>query len=191
MTRFFLILLALGAVAAAIWLFPRDDRQSVHHHTGSPIPTGDAVVMVQGWSEDELDVILSEFARLYSLSPHSLKRLRKMDGTSEITNVHPIEGALLLFLVNYLHYPRGFDLQARDPAVVARVRLADSTGAPEALLDRTAEIYVPENDTRYDEVYVRLAEDEFFRVSFSRGQWMRVEDGREPPAMRRLTATTP
>ena len=54
------------------------------------------------------------------------------------------------FAINYLHYPFDYDLSARHIVAAARVAPGHLLGIP---TDRSAILYVPENETEYDRIY--------------------------------------
>jgi hypothetical protein len=104
-----------------------------------------------------------------------------------ITFPKDIQPKILYFLVNYLQYPREFDLKNRSIAVVARVVLTPAFGAPDDVLSgKNAMIYVPANDTDYDLVYVRIEQGQAYKVSFTDLVWQPVDEARVPGGIANL-----
>jgi hypothetical protein len=184
-----LILLAaatLPFMLVTIYLVTQGNRGAT---AAAPAGTGvkGASLQVQGWSEDELGRILQAFATLYAL-PEGLFRARERSaGLCVIDLTGEIQSEQLFYLVNYLHYPPGFDLNGRALAVLCTVTLSQSFALPDpALLGRRASLYVPAGDTDFDEVYVQLDTGAAYRVPFTDMFWEPVDDPRMPAAVRAL-----
>src|SRR5580704_13491238 len=61
-----------------------------------------------GWDRGELDRIVADFLRSYGVPESSALRIEaKSDRALAITFPNDIEPKLLLFLINYVQYPRG------------------------------------------------------------------------------------
>jgi hypothetical protein len=98
----------------------------------------------------------------------------------------------VLFLINYLHYPEGFELAQRSPVAVVVARLSAAFGvARPQFLGRTAVFYVPTNDTNYDEVYAHVDDGSSFRISFTDMGWEAVDESRRSNAVMALQQSVP
>jgi hypothetical protein len=155
---------------------------------GSTVPQVNSVsvmpdqfsVRTTGWSEAELATILADFAEAYKLPPDTFRTVAESREAFRIEATRSIEWYRLLFLINYLRYPVGFDPTGRVAGATATVTLSEMMGAPGKLVGRKATIYVPANDTEFDLVYIRVEPASYFEVSFADMQWAEVDDGREP-----------
>jgi len=151
-------------------------------------PTNDTKVSVRGWNQSELRQILSDFRGPYDLP---------MRGDWSVTNTphgdlmiafpSDIQPKLLLFLVNYIQYPKNFDLTHRSIGVLCRVTLTSAFGIPDTtLIGKRAMIYVPANDTEHDLVYAKVESGSAFRVPFTTLIWEAVSDARMPSSVNGL-----
>ncbi|HXR48370.1 MAG TPA: hypothetical protein VN784_13125 [Candidatus Limnocylindrales bacterium] len=143
-------------------------------------------VIVSGWTSEELSGILTDFGDVYSgrLGPDFDYEVQPHDmGSTRITFPHDIPAEQFSFLVNYLQYPKNYDLKARSISVVGKARLSPEFHPPsENLVGQKAIFYIPTKDQSYDLVYVRVG-DETFENSFASRRWKRVTDSRIPPGV--------
>jgi hypothetical protein len=148
-----------------------------------PLHQNHKEVIVSGWADDELSSILTDFADMnsgrlgekfdYAICPHD-------KGATCITFPHGIPAEQFSFLVNYLNYPKNFDLKTRSILVVGSVILSKDFHPPDkSLIGKKATFYVPSDDKDYDLVYVRIG-DETFKNSFASRNWKLADDARIP-----------
>ena len=179
------VLLAVGGLL--VWLL-RSRGYTPAERPFTPNPGNDTVVMCTGWDEQELSKILSDFTRMYQdrLSAGHPFRVESHTDQLEIRFPHDIQPTVLSFLVNYLQYPKGFDLAGRHIAAVGTVTLTDAFPLPSGdYVGKKARIYVPSNDREYDEVYVAVG-SEYFEQSFTNMVWKITTDPRIPDDVRKL-----
>ena len=91
----------------------------------TPNPSNDTVVICKGWGDAELTKILADLARMYegrlpAAQPFGVEHQRDQVRIRFPSDVEP---TLLSFLVNYLQYPKGFDLPSHHILVVGIVTL--------------------------------------------------------------------
>jgi hypothetical protein len=178
--------------AAAAFVIPAIIRFTASYRAGTaqnaqmtaafvPNPENNTVVSVRGWSQADMKRILADFLPAYESRADSVQVNAGTDDRITLTFPHDIQPKILYFLVNYIRYPKGFDLKRRSIGVVARVVLNQSFGVPEPrLIGRHAEIYVPANDTEFDLVFAKVDSDEVYQISFAGLIWQRVEGARIP-----------
>lgn len=155
--------------------------------TSQPVFDEQVTVLVAGWRRNELEKILSDFEGKYEGSTPALEVTNAPDKTFRIRLRHPLAAEQVLYLVNYVHYPEGFELRGRSIAVVAAVKLNEAFGVAGSPMEgQVAAFYVPENDTSYTEVYAKLPDGTSYRLPFTDLVWRRVHDGRRPRAVDRL-----
>jgi hypothetical protein len=173
-------LIAIGAVllGAKMQRAQREDARLTSLFV--PDPNNQTMVVVRGWKQVELQKIVADFLPMYGI-PRLAVAIASGERVLEIRFPSDIQPKLLMFLVNYVQNPKGFDLSHRSIGVVAHVVLTPAFGAPSPnLVGRRATIYVPANDTDYDVVYVRTESGETYRVPFSEMKWDRTDDPRLP-----------
>jgi hypothetical protein len=177
----------LVAVGFSLFLL----RKSTHVATASvfiPNPANDTVVICRGWDELELTTILGDFARSYhgrlpSSQPFSVERERDQFRIHFPGDIAP---PMLSFLVNYLQYPKNFDLTNRHIAAVGIVTLTKAFPiGSDGLVGKQARVYVPSDDQRYDEVYVAVG-SQYFRQRFTDMRWISSVEGRIPDGIEEL-----
>jgi len=187
------VLSAVGAaVAILIALGPQLQRyraSAAKEQAYTPNPANDTEIICAGWDAAELGKILEDFTRTYAdrLGASARFRTERLSNKEyRITFPNDIAPTLLSFLVNYLQYPKGFDLATHQIAVVAHVTLTSAFPTPrEGYVGQKARIYIPSNDRDYDLVYFAVGSD-YFEQSFTDMAWRSVGDGRVPDAVRAL-----
>ena len=145
-------------------------------------PNNTTAILLRGWNRAELERILSDFLRQYDLpSISSLGLAQRPNGVLAVTFPTDILPKFLLFMINYICYPKDMDLSGRSIVVLCRVVLTAAFGLPDpALVGQRAEIYVPTDDTDYDLVYARVESGAAYKISFTNLKWKPVPDARLP-----------
>lgn len=157
-----------------------------------PNPANDTSVSVRGWSQSDLLQILCDFRGLYDLSKHSDWTITETShGDLTVAFPSDIQPKLLLFLVNYIQYPKNFDLTHRSIGVVGRVTLTAAFGVPElSLIGKRAIVYVPADDAEYDLVYARVDSRKVYQIPFATLIWVPVNNARIPISVSGLLGST-
>ena len=159
--------------------------------TSAGVTDRDVIVLAEGWQPTELSKILETFERKYGMERGELQATTE-GGVSRIRLTRAMPADQVLYLVNYIHYPDGFDVNGRSPVAVAIARLNAAFGANEPpLAGRTATFYVPTHDTSYDEVYATVDNGTTFRVSFTDLSCEPAVDARRSHAVEALMASAP
>ena len=147
-------------------------------------PANGEEVVVRGWTNEELSGILTDFADLSGsdLGPHFDYEVHARDnGSIRITFPHDIPAQQFSFLINYLQYPKNYDLKGHSISVVGKAIISAKFKPPtKSLIGQTATFYIPKDDQDFDLVYVCVG-DETFENSFAALHWKRVVDSRIPP----------
>ena len=92
-----------------------------------------------------------------------------------------------LILVNYLNYPRGFDLASRSIGVVGHLQLAPEFSSPDATLaGKQAMFYVPSNDTAYDVIRAKVENGAYYCISLTDMAWKPVDEALLPDGAKGL-----
>jgi hypothetical protein len=177
-------------VALAAFLVPAIIRFANSYRAGAAqdaqmtavfIPENKTVVIVRGWSQADMKRILADFLSAYQLRADSTQISAGADDRITLTFPNDIQPKILYFLVNYIQYPKDFDLKRRSIGAVAHVVLNRSFGVPESrLIGKLADIYVPANDTEYDLVYAKVDSGEVYKISFTDLIWQQVKSARMP-----------
>jgi hypothetical protein len=146
-------------------------------------PNNKLSLSVRGWNRTELDKILADFLKSYDL-PDASTMLRIEEKPGDILVVtfpRDIQPAQFFFLVNYIQYPKDFDLEQRSIGVLGHIVITPAFGPPDtALVGKNAEIYVPADDDQYDEVYARVESGAAYRISFTNLIWQPAAEARMP-----------
>jgi hypothetical protein len=194
--RILIALLVIVAGMAAVFAFQhmrssaREANDQANKITSSfvPNPHNDNSVVVRGWAGAELERILGDFRQSYEIPQASGWSMTAGPG-GELVIAFPndIEPRLLFFLVNYIQYPKGFDLTQRTIAVLSHVVLTPAFGIPDnTLIGKHAVIYVPSNDTEYDLVCAKVENGGAYEIPFTNLIWKRASDPRMPNAVKSL-----
>jgi uncharacterized protein (DUF983 family) len=156
----------------------------------TPDPNNDKLIVVSGWSEEELHGILDDFTEAdLSRSPsYQIDIAKRYEGLYGLTFPADIHPALFLSLVNYLNYPVNVGLDGHSIAVVGKTTLnSDFEGVSQSLIGKRAILYVPDNDEDYDVVYLQAETGKILETSFSRGTWRQVTEPRMGSEVKRLS----
>jgi hypothetical protein len=140
-------------------------------------------VIVRGWTDEELSNILTDFADMYGEDlgkKFDFEVCHHDNGATRISFPHDIPAQQFSYLVNYLNYPKNYDLKTHSISVTGNATLSTDFHPPnKSLIGKKAAFYVPSDDKDYDLVYVRV-EDETFKNSFAASHWKKVEAPRIP-----------
>jgi hypothetical protein len=146
-------------------------------------------VIVRGWTSEELAQILADFEKIYKddlgkdFAPEVSPNL---NGIIHIRFPQDIPGPQFSFLINYIQYPKNFDLKARSILVFGKTVLSADFQVPDpSIIGQDAILYVPSDDHEYDLIYVRVG-NQTFEDSFSADSWKKVTDPRLPPGIEGL-----
>jgi hypothetical protein len=150
----------------------------VPHNAASNIAAKEEII-VSGWTDQELPGILADFVEPYDdrLDSKFDFQIEPYDkGASRITFPHGISAEIFSFLVNYLQYPKNYDLTTRSVLVIGKAVLTPGFHPPDKnLIGQKAMFYIPSNDQKYDQVYIRVANETFVN-SFAARHWKKVSD---------------
>jgi hypothetical protein len=139
--------------------------------------------IMSGWTSEELSNILTDFAEVhdgrlghdfdYAVAPDD-------KGSIHVTFPHDIPATQFSFLVNYLQYPKNYDLKTHSISVMGKALITpDFHSAGKSLLGQNATFYIPSDARDFDLVYVRVG-DETLENSFASRRWKKVTDSRIP-----------
>jgi len=184
-------LIALAVVAVVSFLVLRGGvarSASAQAQPFEPDAHNDKIVLVRGWSETELRKIVDAFVRMYGLtSAFEITPTSRDKSVLRISFPDDLAPENFFFLVNYINYPRDFDLKKRNIGVVARATLTAAFKVPDAsFVGKTAEVYVPTEDTEYDLVHVLVSDRSAYRYSFAKEEFEPITDKRMPSTIRGL-----
>jgi len=143
-------------------------------------------IIVSGWTIEELSNILKDFAESYAGKlgkGFDYEVCLSRPGSMRITFPHDITPNEFSFLVNYLNYPKDYNLKAHSISVTGHATLTEAFHLPsKSLVGKKAVFYVPVDDQDYDLVYIRV-DDETYVNSFASFHWKKVENPRLPVGM--------
>lgn len=149
----------------------------------------DKKVLVRGWKNEELRQILDDFKAMYRdrlADDFRMKVQRMPEDLFCVTFPSDISATLFAWLVNYLRYPKDFDLRTRAIVVLGRTTISAEFEPPEKkLIGQRAAFYVPADDQEYDLVFVKVGVVTY-ELSFARGEWTVVANDRMPAGLDKL-----
>jgi hypothetical protein len=184
MTWVLLVTVAVALVAVAFFAFRREEADPpsaiVPHFDRDP--ENDKVVVVKGWSDDEVQQIIGDFIGTSEddgYPPYSIKPQMQGGNICRLTFPNDIHPWLFRDLVNYLVYPLDIDFENRAITVYGKITLSSAfRGVDASLWGEKVILYVPENDEDYDVIYLQTASGANFSYSFTGPEWKRVGDAR-------------
>ncbi|NNC52196.1 MAG: hypothetical protein HKO08_04060 [Erythrobacter sp.] len=138
-------------------------------------------IRVRGWAGHELRIIFAGFAAMYDI-----QEPRIVEGPGRVFSIDwpdGLEEAHILFAVNYLHYPRDFDIDGRSILSAARVRRGNLTGIAD---NQSAFIFVPGYDTHFDRVHVVDDAGQAYLGDFGSTAFVQIDDARMPREVPKL-----
>jgi hypothetical protein len=182
-------ILVVLAIAGALW-WRSYSREAVAHGAAmdaayQPSPKNQKSVAVRGWTRTELEKILFDFRKLYNLPPSSDWLVAEEPNTVlSVTFPNDVRPEQLFYLINYIRYPKGFDLKDRSIGVAGHAIIDGAFGAPDAsLLGKRVLLYVPSNDQDYDFVNARIEGGKTYKVPFTTLIWTSADDATTPTSI--------
>jgi hypothetical protein len=143
----------------------------------------DKELTVRGWKEPELKKIISNFEQAYQdrLAPTFSAEIRAGGGGDlQIKFTAEIEPRLFFWLINYVQYPKDFDLQSRTILVQGNATInSDFLPSGKSLIGKPITFYVPTEDDQYDIVFAQV-DGKSYEFPFSSERWSRVQEARLP-----------
>lgn len=188
----FLIPVAVIVVPTVLVLLAKPIKADVVPLDPSPFtpnPGNDKLILIQGWSEDELRQILNDFVEgdFTAFAAFRIELAQMSENTFSLVfpeDVHPAE---FLSLINYLAYPVGFDPAGRQITVAGTTTLnSDFDGLPKSAEGKKAILYLPEHDEDHDLVYLQTDRGRSLARSLNQGIWRPVTNARLSAAVRSL-----
>lgn len=149
----------------------------------------DKELLVRGWSEAELKQIIGDFIKPYAKrlpSNFSMEIHARERAVLAVTFPVDIEPLIFCFLVNYVQYPKGFDLKSRTALVAGKAIIrSDFLPSEQSLIGKRLLIYIPANDQQYDIVYGQV-DNQSYEFPFSATEWRRAPEPRLPAGIDEL-----
>ena len=155
---------------------------------GSGKPAGafiisDEELLTRGWSEAELKRIIGDFHRMSIKElPANFSAQTQAKGGDILSTTFPanIEGMIFCFLVNYVQYPKDFDLESRTVLAAGRATIrADFLPSEQSLIGKRMLFYIPADDRQYDIVFAQV-DGQSYEFPFSGTRWHRAKEPRLP-----------
>jgi hypothetical protein len=143
----------------------------------------DKEVLVRGWSDTELRQIIRDFQQVYRdrLPQNFSTNVQAGDGgLLRLTFPSDIAPEFFCWLINYVQYPRDFDLKSRTILVVGRATISsDFLPSEQSLIGKRMMLYIPADDKDYDVVFAQV-DGQSYKYPFSSERWQRVQEPRIP-----------
>jgi hypothetical protein len=168
-----LVLMAIILIIGAYLGKPKSkpgQRQPVKKKIVSQEISNDKLVIIKNVSYDELQKVVSAFCKMYEEDGQTIvPQIDELSGREfAITFPYDIGFAIFCALVNYLHYP--IDVEW-NPAVSAWMTAKRSDlKIKNNTEDKKVMVYVPDNDTEYDTVFLTTEDNAGYKLKFSIGK---------------------
>ena len=166
------ILALVGVLIFTVTGSSKDPSGEAIDESYVPDPDNDKKILVNGWSEPELKKILKQFESMYQEAGEFVFEIHLEPAAPELIAVvfpQDIDPVLFAFLINYIHYPKDFDLGGRAIGVLGTYSLAPSQAGYGS---GTVAVYVPEPDDEYDQVYAHVLAGKTYVHSFTNNRWV-------------------
>lgn len=120
------------------------------------------IIIIQGASKAEVKMVIKDWIKLYQrdLKAGFHMKLYSISDKNHLIDVDPqLDNTRFYFLVNYLIYPKNMNYTV------------DVTGYTRGLENNILKgkqlmVYIPANDSEYDNVFVCTSENQNFKVDF-------------------------
>jgi hypothetical protein len=146
----------------------------------------DKALVVDGWSSEELEKILADFASKYKENVGTFRHVIFAKGaTKRVSLPDDLAPDLLSYLVNYVHYPDNLELEGRNPVAIGIATVTRDFGAPPSEIGKKAYFYVPSKDKDFDVVYIKVG-PHVYEQSFTSMEWKPMKDPRLSDSARTL-----
>jgi len=157
----------------------------------TPNPANDKVVFIRGWTEDKLKKILEVFKKTYEpegYPPYSFELARLAEDRFRLHFPEDIHPQLLIFLINFIHYPFDIDFAGRAILAVAQSTLGNGFEGWDPEFGRRGILYVPKDDEDFTTVHMETEKGVSLAISFTDLKWKKVDDPRLPAKIMELIA---
>lgn len=140
-------------------------------------------IAVRGWNASELRQIVGDFQQMYRdrIASNFSTGLQVGDGeVLRVTFPGDITPQLFCWLVNYIQYPKDLDLKSRTILVAGNATISsDFLPSDQSLIGKRIMLYIPTEDTRYDQVFAQV-DGLSYEYPFSSERWKRAQAPRLP-----------
>ena len=143
----------------------------------------DKELFARGWNEAELKQIIGDFQQPYRNDPpanFSTEVHARDGGVLRVTFPADIEPRLFCWFINYVQYPKGFDLKSRAILVAGRATInSEFLPSDQSLIGKRITFYIPTDDKKYDVVFAQV-DDQSYEYPFTSERWRHVQEPRLP-----------
>jgi hypothetical protein len=176
-------IILLGLIAAVvvlyiIWTKYKNQKPQKVKNTSSPsavpLPVqdkmNDKLIIIKDISFSDLQTIITEFCKMYNNEfIQAQPRLIKLtEREFAITFPLNINFEIFCFFINYLQYPTGFD-KSFNVTGWATTKTSDSW-ITEKNANKKVMLFIPTDDTDYDNVYMTTIDNISFKLDFGMGK---------------------
>jgi len=145
-----------------------DEQQAWLRHVVPVIPVpNDKLILAKGVSYDELKQAVSDLCKTYNEDGlQVICRLTKhSENLSVVTFPFDIDFEIFCYVVNYLVYPEELN---HKPSITAWTRTSiDDTWITDRAANKQVMLFVPEDDTEHDNVYLTTEDGIGYKLGFS------------------------
>ncbi len=181
-----LILMLIGAGIAIYFIWTKFRNQKIEPDTDTTRPSSeylpkqeisnDKFVILNNTSSIEIDSILTGFCNMYNKKSYqALPRLYKLsDKQFAITFPYDIDFDIFCYFVNYVHYPMGFEKSFEVTGWTTTRK--GQIWITEKSADKRVMLFIPTDDTEYDNVYLTTNDNVGYKLGFAMGEEKQLLD---------------
>jgi hypothetical protein len=179
-----LIIVGLIIIAIAFQIFQRRSKimasksdigkvsqKTLPFHTKQ----NDKLVLIENADYADVQKALTDFCNMYNEKTYqALPRLIKLS-EKEFAIIFPydLDFEIYCYFVNYMKYPIGIKWNAN---IVGWVTASTNDWIPEQSLNKKIMLFVPEDDTEGDNVYMTTSDNTGYKLGFAMGQEKKLLD---------------
>ena len=170
---------AITVILIIVFIILPYNITSANAHTNTTRPSNeelpkqeipnDKLVISNNLSNDEIDKILTGFCNIYNQESYqALPRLHKLNERQfAVTFPYDVEFVMFCFFVNYVHYPVGFNKSFEVTAWTTTKN--GQTWITEKSANKRVMLFIPHDDTEYDNVYLTTDDNIGYKLGFAVG----------------------
>jgi hypothetical protein len=149
----------------------------------SSFAINDKELFARGWKEAELKQIIGDFEQVCRdrLPSNFSTEIHTDDGgVLRVKFPADIEPRLFCWLINYVQYPKGFDLKTRGILVAGNATISSNfLPSDQSLIGKRITFYIPTDDKQYDVVFAHV-DGQSYEYPFASERWRHVQAPRLP-----------
>jgi hypothetical protein len=138
--------------------------------------SNDKLVIVNSANYDDLKKALTEFCNMYNKDKfQAIPRLTKLtENEFAITFPHDIDFEIYCYFINYILYP--MDIYWKPNVVAWTTTQSSDTWITEKTANKKVMLFIPEDDTEHDVVFMTTEDNIGYKLGFSVGERKQLDN---------------